>query len=57
MTDTTTTHVPHDVTDLSLAAEGLRRIEWAEREMPTAAPDPDVDDAPDDPEPVSPLIR
>ena len=33
MTDTTT-HVPHDVTDLSLAAEGLRRIEWAEREMP-----------------------
>ncbi len=33
MTDTAT-HVPHDVTDLSLAAEGLRRIEWAEREMP-----------------------
>ncbi len=33
MTDTTT-HVPHDVTDLSLAAEGLRRIDWAEREMP-----------------------
>ncbi len=33
MTDTTT-YVPHDVTDLSLAAEGLRRIEWAEREMP-----------------------
>jgi adenosylhomocysteinase len=26
--------VPHDVTDLSLAAEGVRRIEWAEREMP-----------------------
>src|SRR5512140_2702468 len=25
---------PHDVTDLGLAAEGLRRIEWAEREMP-----------------------
>ncbi len=25
---------PHDVTDLSLAAEGVRRIEWAEREMP-----------------------
>ncbi|HZM71945.1 MAG TPA: adenosylhomocysteinase [Candidatus Polarisedimenticolia bacterium] len=24
----------HDVTDLGLAAEGLRRIEWAEREMP-----------------------
>jgi len=26
--------VPHDVTDLGLAAEGVRRIEWAEREMP-----------------------
>jgi len=24
----------HDVADLSLAAEGKRRIEWAEREMP-----------------------
>jgi adenosylhomocysteinase len=24
----------HDVTDLALASEGLRRIEWAEREMP-----------------------
>src|SRR3990172_2974223 len=24
----------HDVTDLGLAAEGRRRIEWAEREMP-----------------------
>jgi adenosylhomocysteinase len=24
----------HDVTDLDLAAEGVRRIEWAEREMP-----------------------
>jgi adenosylhomocysteinase len=24
----------HDVTDLALAAEGRRRIEWAEREMP-----------------------
>ncbi|HEY4188963.1 MAG TPA: adenosylhomocysteinase [Candidatus Limnocylindrales bacterium] len=33
MTDTAT-QVPHDVTDLSLASEGLRRIEWAEREMP-----------------------
>ena len=33
MTDAAT-HVPHDVTDLSLAGEGLRRIEWAEREMP-----------------------
>jgi adenosylhomocysteinase len=28
------TAVPHDVTDLALAAEGVRRIEWAEREMP-----------------------
>jgi adenosylhomocysteinase len=27
-------NVPHDVTDLALAAEGVRRIEWAEREMP-----------------------
>jgi adenosylhomocysteinase len=26
--------IPHDVTDLSLAAEGGRRIDWAEREMP-----------------------
>ena len=26
--------IPFDVTDLSLAAEGVRRIEWAEREMP-----------------------
>ena len=25
---------PHDVTDLGLASEGIRRIEWAEREMP-----------------------
>jgi adenosylhomocysteinase len=24
----------HDVTDLALASEGVRRIEWAEREMP-----------------------
>ena len=32
MTDATL--VPHDVTDLSLADEGVRRIEWAEREMP-----------------------
>jgi len=29
-----TTHPAHDVTDLGLAAEGVRRIEWAEREMP-----------------------
>ena len=27
-------HLPHDVTDLSLVDEGVRRIEWAEREMP-----------------------
>ena len=28
-------HLPaHDVTDLALADEGVRRIEWAEREMP-----------------------
>ena len=26
--------IAHDVTDLRLAAEGVRRIEWAEREMP-----------------------
>jgi adenosylhomocysteinase len=26
--------IDHDVTDLGLAAEGVRRIEWAEREMP-----------------------
>ena len=26
--------VEHDVADLGLAAEGVRRIEWAEREMP-----------------------
>ncbi len=25
---------PHDVTDLGRAAEGVRRIEWAERDMP-----------------------
>jgi adenosylhomocysteinase len=25
---------PHDVTDLALVSEGVRRIEWAEREMP-----------------------
>src|SRR5204863_565130 len=28
------TRPAHDVADLDLAAEGLRRIEWAEREMP-----------------------
>lgn len=31
---TITTTVPHDVKDLSLADEGLRRIEWARKEMP-----------------------
>jgi adenosylhomocysteinase len=38
MTDTATPVAaaipPHDVTDLGLADEGIRRIEWAEREMP-----------------------
>ena len=31
---TASTSSAHDVTDLGLAAEGVRRIEWAEREMP-----------------------
>ena len=31
---TARTSPAHDVTDLGLAAEGVRRIEWAEREMP-----------------------
>jgi adenosylhomocysteinase len=31
---TTAPSLAHDVSDLSLAAEGRRRIEWAEREMP-----------------------
>ena len=30
----TTNLPPHDVADLALADEGVRRIEWAEREMP-----------------------
>lgn len=30
----TATLPPHDVADLGLAGEGVRRIEWAEREMP-----------------------
>jgi adenosylhomocysteinase len=35
MTTPTTTSLPaHDVTDLGLAGEGVRRIDWAEREMP-----------------------
>src|SRR5262245_57187889 len=29
-----TADLPHDVADLGLADEGVRRIEWAEREMP-----------------------
>jgi adenosylhomocysteinase len=34
-TATTTSGLPaHDVTDLGLTDEGVRRIEWAEREMP-----------------------
>src|SRR3954463_13875681 len=33
MTTASTSSAP-DVTDLALAAEGVRRIEWAEREMP-----------------------
>ena len=31
---TASTPSAHDVTDIALAAEGVRRIEWAEREMP-----------------------
>jgi adenosylhomocysteinase len=34
MTTETGSPTAHDVTDLGLAAEGVRRIEWAEREMP-----------------------
>jgi adenosylhomocysteinase len=34
MTTSTTSLPAHDVTDLGLATEGIRRIEWAEREMP-----------------------
>src|SRR4051812_12754633 len=30
----TATLADHDVVDLGLASEGVRRIEWAEREMP-----------------------
>ena len=36
MTMTTST-IPHDVRDLRLAEEGVRRIEWAAREMPVTA--------------------
>ena len=31
---TSSTMPLHDLADLALAAEGVRRIEWAEREMP-----------------------
>jgi adenosylhomocysteinase len=34
VTLTTTSRPEHDVQDLRLAAEGERRVEWAEREMP-----------------------
>ena len=34
MTGQTVSPPPHDVADLGLAEEGVRRIEWAEREMP-----------------------
>ena len=30
----TSSDVTHDVTDIALTPEGIRRIEWAEREMP-----------------------
>ena len=33
----TTGTIPHDVRDLRLAEEGVRRIEWAAREMPVTA--------------------
>src|SRR5471030_510261 len=34
MTATSTSLPAHDVVDLALADEGVRRIEWAAREMP-----------------------
>ncbi|HEX9069451.1 MAG TPA: adenosylhomocysteinase [Ktedonobacterales bacterium] len=37
MATNTTSHVPHDVKDLSLAAQGKARIEWAARDMPVLA--------------------
>jgi adenosylhomocysteinase len=33
----TTTIPKHDIADASLAAEGRKRIEWAERNMPVLA--------------------
>jgi adenosylhomocysteinase len=33
-TGQTASYPPHDVADFGLVAEGVRRIEWAEREMP-----------------------
>ncbi|MBM4407365.1 MAG: adenosylhomocysteinase [Chloroflexi bacterium] len=34
MTSPSPTSVPHDITDRALAGVGMRRIEWAERDMP-----------------------
>ncbi|MDA3018090.1 MAG: adenosylhomocysteinase, partial [Actinomycetota bacterium] len=34
---TTETTPKHDIADASLAAEGRKRIEWAERNMPVLA--------------------
>ena len=31
------TTIKHDVKDLALAPEGVRRIEWADRQMPVLA--------------------
>ena len=33
----TATSIAHDITDASLAAEGKKRIEWADRNMPVLA--------------------
>ena len=33
----TTTSIKHDIADAALAAEGKKRIEWAERNMPVLA--------------------
>ena len=33
-TQTASAMPAHDLADMTLAAEGVRRIEWAEREMP-----------------------
>ena len=34
------TTIKHDVKDLALAPEGVRRIEWADRQMPVLVRDP-----------------